>query len=98
MRSFMLARLRSASESASVGRPYLDAEGVSSLTQIFRKLIGGLGSPWAWSLIGAESYFLYTGLPIYSVSPFSSKWFCTSTPLWNAVSYAVFCLKKNTQE
>src|SRR3954470_6580147 len=61
---------------------------LSSRTQMLRKLIGGLGSPWAWSLIGAESYFLYTGLPMYSVSPLSSKWFCTSTPLWNTVTYA----------
>ena len=37
------------------------------------KLIGGLGSPCACSLIGAESYFLYSGVPIKTVSPFSSK-------------------------
>jgi hypothetical protein len=30
----------------------------SSLTQMLRKLMGGLGSPWACSLIGAVSYFL----------------------------------------
>jgi hypothetical protein len=31
---------------------------------MFRKLIGGLGSPWACSLIGAVSYFFYTGWPM----------------------------------
>jgi hypothetical protein len=30
----------------------------SSLTQIFRKLMGSLLSPWACSLMGALSYFL----------------------------------------
>ena len=46
--------------------------GVSSRTQMLRKLIGGLGSPWACSLIGAAPCFLYDGAPMYSVSPLSS--------------------------
>ena len=36
----------------------------SSRTQMLRKLIGGLGSPCACSLIGAVSYVLYSGLPM----------------------------------
>jgi len=37
----------------------------SSRTQMLRKLIGGLGSPCACSLIGAPGpYFLYSGLPM----------------------------------
>ena len=37
---------------------YFEAAEGNSRTQMLRKLIGGLGSPWACSLIGAESYFL----------------------------------------
>ena len=40
------------------GPGYFERTDGSSRTQILRKLIGGLGSPCACSLIGAVSYFL----------------------------------------
>jgi len=51
------------------------------LTQIFRKLIGSLGSPCDWSLMGAAPCFLYDGWPIQTVSPFRATLFCINTPL-----------------
>ena len=58
----------------------------NGLTQIFRKLIGGLGSPCACSMIGAGPCAVYFGRPMYGVWPRSWKWFCTSTPLCSAVT------------
>src|SRR5258705_12154122 len=60
----------------------------SSRTQMLRKLIGGLGSPCDWSRIGSAPCALYSGAPMYFVSPLSGTWFWTSTPLWIAVRYA----------
>jgi hypothetical protein len=53
----------------------------SGRTQMLRKLIGGLGSPCAWSMIGASPCAWYRGCPVYTVKPRSSKSFWTSTPL-----------------
>ena len=55
---------------------------------MLRKLIGGLGSPCACSLIGDGPWATYAGVPMYIVSPRSAKWSCTSTPLCSAVTYA----------
>ena len=42
-------------------------------THMFRKLIGGDGSPCACSLIGASANARYFGLPMYTVSPASAR-------------------------
>src|SRR4030088_2917588 len=62
--------------------------GSSSRTQMWRKPMGGEGSPCAWSLIGADLYGLYLGAPRFVVSPVSCTWFCTRTPLWITVTNA----------
>jgi dienelactone hydrolase len=55
--------LKRDSEETGRDAPSISVHG-SSRIQIFRKLIGSLGSPCACSLIGAESYFLYEGFPM----------------------------------
>ena len=47
----------------------------------FLKLMGALRSPCACSRLGAGPCCLYSGYPVFFVTPLSATWFCTSTPL-----------------
>lgn len=72
------------------GRKTLTAEASSphqSLrSQMLRKLIGSLGSPWLWSLMGPSPCLTTRGRPIYSVVPRIVKLLSSTMPFWITVT------------
>ena len=58
----------------------------SFLIQMFLKLIGALGSPWAWSLTGPSPCGAMVGWPMNWVVPLIVVLFWTSTPFISTVT------------